>query len=169
VSDVADFLDEQVDRLRGSVAGTVGVELGQVLPPPNRKGAAEAGDLGHGAVEEPVDEPVCDGSGGDEVAGGIGKAELLGGPPGHGDLAVGVAGGQCDIKAGRGEGESPSARRSNTRRISQSGSPLWPRRPQPGLLNPAPDLVEGHHPQRRDAKGIEHMGRARQVARSAFK
>jgi hypothetical protein len=52
----ADLLDEQVDRFGGSVAGPLGVEVGQELVTPHGKRAAETGDLGHRAVEIPPHE-----------------------------------------------------------------------------------------------------------------
>ena len=72
--------------------------------------ATESGDLGHRAVEELVDERVgvCSASG--QVGVGVGQAQLVGGLPGDGDLAGGVAGGQGCVQAcGRRGGESVGA------------------------------------------------------------
>ena len=43
------FLDQQVDRLGGSVRGAAGVEVGEELPAPGAQGPPEPGHLGDGA------------------------------------------------------------------------------------------------------------------------
>ena len=45
-----DLLDEQVDRLGGSVRQTVGVEVGQQLDAPGVDRAGQTGQLGDGRV-----------------------------------------------------------------------------------------------------------------------
>lgn len=76
VADAADLLDQQVDGFGGSVAGTGGVEVGQVLASPGGQGAAQAGYLGYGTIGEVVDQfgGVCAGRG--QVFDRVGQAQL---------------------------------------------------------------------------------------------
>jgi hypothetical protein len=56
VADAADLLNQEVDGFGGSVAGSFGVEVCEEFLAPHGECAAEAGDFGHWAVQEVVDE-----------------------------------------------------------------------------------------------------------------
>jgi hypothetical protein len=64
-------------------------------------------NFGDGTVGEDLDQLGGVGSGGGQVGHGVGKAQLLGGPPGGGELAVGVAGGKPCGEPREGVGGEP--------------------------------------------------------------
>ena len=91
-ADCLDPLDQQVDRLGGSVGGASGGEVGEQLRFPCGDGAAEPLELGYavsGAGPVEAFEPAA---GAVEVGGAVDVAQLLTGDLGGGDVPVKVTG-----------------------------------------------------------------------------
>src|SRR5271157_6055448 len=92
VPDAQDFLDQQVDRFGGAVADSAGAEVGQELIAPGGEGAGQPAEFGNLRVDTRHGPVVEAGGGLVTIAAVIDRAQLLGGDPGGGDLAVLVAG-----------------------------------------------------------------------------
>lgn len=99
------------------------------------------------------------GTGGGQIADGVGQAQLLGGPPSGGDLAVGIAGGQTCREPGQRVGAEPVGAAAQqpadlVQRVTGVTSSI-----EGGLLDAAADLVNSFHPQGGDVEGVQHVGR----------
>jgi len=156
--------DEQVHRFGGPVGhDPAGGEVGEQFGPPGAQGAAQPGDLGHGAGQRGGDDALGAGPAVLGVVGGVGGHEILGHGPGGGDLAVGVTLGQTSaqlIPGPLGEpvvaatGEPPGA----VERVVAVPAPS-----KGVLLDPAADLIEGVEAQLADVERVEHPHRGREL------
>jgi hypothetical protein len=161
VGQASGLLDEQVDRLGAAVGDAAGVEVGEHLLSPLTQRAAKPGDLGDRAGRERGDDLLGDLTAA-AALGGVGRAELLVGRPGDGDLVVRVAGLQTAVEFGElpvGEVFVAVAQQSAdlVERVVSITAPV-----QGVLLDAAPHLVDDLGAEVHDMEGVKHRDSIRE-------
>lgn len=168
VTDSLDLLDQQVHRLGRAVGHPAGVEVGEQLIPPGVDGAGQAaqlGDLGIGATDEPVQQPLLG-----PVAAGLGEEQpqILGGDPGPADLfVVGVPG----VQAGQQPFPGPVAEvvRAAAQQPANREQRVVASAAVPGglLLHSAAYLVHRGEAEPGDVERVQHPVASGRLVRSA--